>query len=227
MSELLVIVPSRERPRNAARVVRAIETTSRGNTEVLVAVDTDDPQLDHYYKELSGVLFEVPPGGHNGAINSAARYAGRSRFIAKLDDDHVPRTPGWDVAFMEALEEMKVGIVYGNDLHQRERLPTAPAMSREIVDELGYMAPPELQHLFVDNFWLDLGTAAGCIRYLKTVVIEHMHPHAYKALMDPGYARVNSPSQYERDHPAYQQYKAERFRSDVDKITKLIERKQG
>jgi hypothetical protein len=123
-----------------------------------------------------------------------------------MGDDHMPRTVGWDAAYLEALRELGTGLVYGNDLLQGSSLPTQVAMTTDIVRALGYMAPPDLTHLYVDNFWRDLGRSAGCLRYLPDVIVEHRHPAAGKAQWDAGYARVNNSAMYEHDATAYEQY---------------------
>ena len=141
--------------------------------------------------------------------------------IGFMGDDHRPRTVGWDTAYLEALRELGSGIVYGNDLLQGERIPTQVAMTTDIVRELGFMAPPVLKHLYVDNFWRDLGTAAGCLRYLSNVVVEHMHPIAGKAPWDDGYARVNAPTMYSGDANAYAKWAAMDLAAAVEKVRAL------
>lgn len=208
---LLVIVPTRGRPQNISRLIDAWAETSAGVAQLLVAVDDDDPaKLDY----LSVVLptgfawLEAAPrpdgGGMGPVLNRyATRYAGSYRALGFLGDDHVPRSGGWDRLIVKALSELGTGIVYGDDLFQRQNLPTAVFMTADIVRTLGWMSPPELRHLWIDNAWMDLGRAAGCLRYLPDVVIEHVHPAAAKAAMDDGYRRVNSPTQNTEDFAAY------------------------
>jgi hypothetical protein len=94
-------------------------------------------------------------------------------------------------------------------------------MTSDIVRALGYMAPPALTHLFVDDFWRDLGRAADCLRYLPEVVVEHLHPIAGKAEWDEGHKRVNAASMYAADRVAYTRYRATQFRADVVKVQGL------
>jgi hypothetical protein len=159
------------------------------------------------------------------ALNARATgYAGLDDppfAIGFMGDDHCPRTYGWDKAYVDALREMGTGIVYGNDLIQGARLPTQVAMTADIVRALGYMAPPALTHLYVDNFWRDLGTVAGCLRYLPDVTVEHRHPIAGKAEWDEGYRRVNDAAMYERDRLAYVEYQRTQFVADVAKVKAL------
>lgn len=171
-------------------------------------------------------------GGMNAALNAAALNltdaAGGVRrpfAVASFGDDHRPRKTGnvgWDTRFMEVLHELRTGIVYGDDKLQGAALPTAVAMTSDIVRALGHMAPGSMRHLYIDNYWLTLGQAADCIRYLPDVVIEHMHPGAGKAPMDEHYARVNSRESYEHDHAAFEAYKAGgQLTQDADLVRSL------
>jgi hypothetical protein len=227
MPDLVMVVPSRGRPEAVAELALACQATCTANTVLLVAVDQDDLTLDRYQAPAGTTVFftwSPAASGHVGAINWAAARA-LADFnpvaIGKLDDDHRPRTKSWDADLLAELRELGTGIVYGNDLLQGERLPTAPVMSAGIVRALGWMGPPSLNHLFVDNFWRDLGEAAGCLRYVPSVVIEHLHPAAGKAAMDAGYERANAPRAYERDGAAYRAYRAERFERDVATVRAL------
>jgi hypothetical protein len=226
VADLVVIVPSRGRPERCAELVQACAETCTASTVLVVALDTDDLRAPEYIAPAGTTVFyqHVEPAGHVGAINAAARRAladFQPFAVAKLDDDHRPRTKGWDARYLEALRELGTGIVYGNDLLQGERLPTAPAMTADIVRALGFMAPPSLRHLYCDNFWRDLGEAAGCLRYLPDVVVEHMHPLAGKASMDDGYRRANSAERYTEDGAAYERYRAERLAADVERVRAL------
>lgn len=230
MADLVVVVPSRGRPERAAELAQACADTCSADTWLVVAVDADDPALPDYDTALTGTRAIVhavtEPAGHVGAINAGAAEALRWEeapvAIGKLDDDHRPRTRHWDAMLLAELDKLGgVGIVYGNDLLQGAKLPTAPVIGAEIVRTLGYMGPPALTHLYVDNFWLDLGQAAGCLRYVPQVVIEHMHPHAGKAKMDDGYLRVNSPQRYAADGAAYDAYAAGQLLADVAKVRAL------
>lgn len=228
MPDLVIVVPSRGRPKAAAELAEQCAKTCTADTVLLVVVDTDDPTLPEYQAPTGTQVYfswAPPDSGHVGAINWGAARALEDFHpfaIAKLDDDHRPRSPkGWDAAMLAALREMGTGIVYGNDLLQGERLPTAPAITSGIVKELGFMAPPVLDHLYCDNFWLDLGKAADCLRYMPEVVIEHLHPAAGKAQWDEGYSRANSSAQYQRDGSAYAEYRQGRFAEDVARVQRL------
>lgn len=214
--ELTVIVPSRGRPEAVEAMAHAFEgTCGSDGVHLLFAVDADDPVLPEYRAaaERTGLhlyVSENPERTMVACLNRAARDAvAFDHFpyaVAFMGDDHRPRTPGWDVQYLDALHRLGTGLVFGNDLVQGERLPTQVAMTADVVRALGWMAPPVLRHLYVDNFWRDLGVHAGCIRYLPDVVVEHLHPFAGTAGMDAGYERVNAPEAHFADEVAYRQF---------------------
>jgi len=156
----------------------------------------------------------------------AVEYARRYRYIGFMGDDHRPRTERWDAQVIRTLAKMRVGMVYGDDLLQGAALPTAVFMAGNIINVLGWMAPPGLIHLYLDNFWLTFGNAMDDgIRYLPNIVIEHMHPIAGKAPSDAGYVEVNAPDVYAHDAQVFRDYQdSGAFRRDVDLVREMRER---
>ena len=221
-----MIVPSRGRPQNIAVLLDAWRDTASGSSRLLIAVDDDDPELDHYQKldiRAGDVELVVGPRMRMGpTLNTlAVARAGQHFAVGFMGDDHRPRTVGWDVRFVEALEELGTGIVYGDDLLQREALPTAVVMTSDIIRALGYMAPPGLIHMYLDNAWLALGKQTGRIRYLPDVVVEHMHPFAGKAPMDAGYAEVNASRVYAHDQSVFAEWLARGLPAAVEAVNRV------
>jgi hypothetical protein len=229
MADLVVIVPSRGRPEQADELASAFEKTCTADTRLCFAVDFDDDDVEQYVSLMDGFRMVRVVGQNFGnmvtALNKAAvQWAGLDHApfaIGFMGDDHRPRTKGWDQAYLDALCELGTGIVYGDDLLQGEKLPTQCAMTADIVRALGHMAPPTLRHMYVDNYWLDLGRAADCIRYLPEVVVEHMHPVAGKSEWTEGHRRVNDRSVYQADEAAYGTYRVSEFPTDVAKVRAL------
>lgn len=229
MQEMVWIVPSRSRPSNIERLIAGFHTT-RVHTDLLVVVDNDDPELEEYLKVAGKASsFEW----FTLAVWSRLRLAGTLNYFALamaseyeqigfMGDDHLPRTPIWDGLMSAKLRKMKTGMVYANDLFQRESLPTEVCMTSDIIRSLGYMVPTTMTHLYLDNFWLDLGRAIGRIEYLEQIVIEHIHPHAGKAPSDAQYEDLNSNRQATADKHAYDTYKRKQFPTDVAKILEMI-----
>jgi hypothetical protein len=229
--DLVVVVPSRGRPGNVERLVQAWHDTSQASTELVVAVDEDDPRLKDYQEIRMPFLGRLRVGRRlrlGGTLNEvAAEYADRAFAIGFMGDDHVPRTVGWDATVTAALEELGTGIVYGDDLIQGAALPTAAFMTSDIISALGYMVPGGLVHLEIDTAWLLLGRAIDRIRYLPEVVIEHCHPIAHTAEWDDGYAEANDPAQYEADGRRLEEWMRDGLDGDVAKLKGLIASKEG
>ena len=223
MRPLVVLVPSRGRPGNAARLAEAFDRTCvLPGTRLVFGVDDDDHTGGEYLplrSERVGVDIVPSRGGPgmNAALNRmAVEYAPRFEVVGFMGDDHVPRTDGWDARVCEALAH-RPGVAYGDDLLQREALPTQVFLTSTVVETLGWMAPPAQRHLYLDNFWLMLGRQVG-ITYLSDVVIEHLHPIARKAEVDDGYRLVNARQMYARDEKAFTEYLASDFSSDVTRV---------
>lgn len=221
---MLVIVPSRGRPDNIAALVESFKQT-RTYAELLVVVDDDDELLERYE-----MVMEAAPDWATLAVTERKRlgptlneYAVKSAplydIIGFMGDDHRPRTHAWDRTFANSLAHMGgVGMAYGNDLLQGPNLPTAVWMSSCIVETLGYMLPPGLTHLYIDDAWKALGLRINKLSYVGDVVIEHLHPVAHKAAWDEGYAEVNSGAMYENDGKVFHAYLENGLTTDAEKI---------
>lgn len=231
MTDLVVIVPSRGRPQAALELAESFrDTCALRASHPVIVVDSDDPAAHEYDTIARLGLGSIIRDEHASMVDALnQRAVGKASLeedlrpfaIGFMGDDHRPRTHGWDKAYLDALREMGTGIVYGNDLFQGARIPTQVAMTSDIIRTLGYMAPPTLTHLYVDDAWLQLGRAIGAIRYLPDVIVEHLHPVANKAEWDEGYARVNSPEMYARDRAAYGRWLAESLPAEAARLRQL------
>lgn len=219
---MLTIVPTRGRCDNAMRLFEAINATA-DFTELIFAIDADDVaeygDLMHATAGVNNVKIVIAARmGMNGTLNHWANWmAPDYDYICFMGDDHLPITKGWDTKLAEAIGD-KAGIAYGNDLLQGENLPTAVVMSTKIIRALGFMSPPALKHLFLDNFWLAIGKALGNATYLSDVVIEHLHYINGKAAHDERYAAVNNAEMHNADEAIFAEYMANEFADAVESV---------
>jgi len=219
-----IIVPSRHRPHNIKELQQSFidtETMSR----LFIVVDEDDETLEQYLSLENNftevLIFERGRKGMADPLNNAARQLvtdERWQYFIFVGDDHRPRTLQWDKVWRTNLDDLVTGLVYGDDLFQREQLPTAIGMTRSIVEELNGMIPEGFAHLYVDNFWLRLGRDLNAIRYLPETVIEHLHPIAGKGEWDDSYHETNSSEYYNAGLQAFNTYIAS------DNYQHLVER---
>ena len=225
-AELLVIVPSRGRPENIAALWDAWQTTTTSSARLLVAADDDDRTLPDYRNVCSerGIKLTVGPRLRMvPTLNElAVQWAPLYPAVGFLGDDHRPRTADWNERYLETLQELGTGIVYGNDLLASERLPTQFALTSNIVQALGAIVPAPVKHMFADNQVWDLGHAIDRIRYLPDVIVEHLHPLNGKADDDAGYREVNNPDAFEADRLIYADWYHNRMPADVEKLKALL-----
>lgn len=210
MKEMIILVPTRGRPRNAVELLTEHDRLST-HSDILFVIDANDPEHDAYEYEVGAekcMTIQNETRGMAYPINKAASAIAKKdeyKYFAFLGDDHRPRTAGWDELLIQAMQK-RPSMAYGNDLLQKERLPTMIAMTSDIVKALDGMVPPKMKHLYLDNFWKKLGQDLGALTYLDHVIIEHMHPVAGKAEWDEGYKEVNATEIYSFDALAYQNY---------------------
>ena len=219
---MLTIIPTRGRNDNAIRLFEAINATA-DFTEVVFAIDADD------VKTYNGLMAETAGlnnvkvciadrMGMNGTLNHwASWFSPDYDYIRFMGDDHLPRTGGWDTKLAEAIGT-EPGIAYGNDLLQGENLPTAVVMSSKIIRATGFMSPPALKHLFLDNYWLAMGHALENVNYLSDVIIEHLHYTNGKAALDDRYVAVNTVEMHNGDQAIFAEYLATEFANDVENV---------
>lgn len=228
--DLLVVVPSRGRPASIERLCKAMDETCRGDTTLLLGLDDDDPELDEYLNFAANLpvvpMVEMRPALRQVVawINElAAPRTGEYRFIGHIGDDNIPRTDGWDVAIMEALESAP--FAFGNDLnpHRPPGSLCCHVFTRsEVVAALGYLGPPSLQHSFVDDAWMAWGRAAG-ITFLPDVILEHLHFTTGGSDFDETYA--GSAALIAADQAAFAAYCAGGLDADIARIRAAVSRR--
>lgn len=236
MTGLVMIVPTRSRPASVWRLVQAWCDTGAFDDggRLLFAADADDPQWEHYRAAVaapglpSGVEMVTADRWRpmvqklNAVAVAVCSRTPPAAAVGFAGDDHVPRTRGWVGRCVAALAEMGTGIVYGADGYQDDNIPTWWTMTPDIVQVLGMMVPAPVEHLYCDNAMRLLGDAAGCLRYLPDVLVEHMNPYADgKGEMDAQYRRVNSTAQYRRDSRAFAVWRRRTLRSQAEAVRGL------
>ena len=211
-NRMLLIVPSRKRPEACDELLTAFEETAECS-DILFGLDDDDKSK--YSERVLARSAINPRLRMGGTLNLlATQNADDYEFLSFMGDDHRPRTKSWDRILCDAIGSAP-GVSYGDDLLQGANLPTAVTLSSKIVQSIGYMVPPSLVHMYMDNFWKDFGEKIGNISYRSDVVIEHLHYLAGKAINDLQYQEVNAPHIYEKDRLAYEDYKKTQMETDT------------
>lgn len=224
--DLLVITPSRARPSWASRLLEAVHSTARGPVHVALCVDDDDPELEAY-RAIELRPFDVLIVGPRKNLvewtnHVAVASTGKYRYLASLGDDHVPRTPGWDVKLIRVIAGFPggTGFAYPHD-GVREDVPEAVVVSSDIVEALGWFMLPSLTHYWVDNVWMELGKANGCIKLLRAVNVEHLSPMVGKAAPDDTHR--TQAMRIPQDHATFREWRqGPGYKKDVATVASII-----
>ncbi len=103
-----------------------------------------------------------------------------------IADDVVPKTHNWDTRLVNAAGRARVASA--NDEWQApRRLHGAAAYGGDLVRALGYLCPPDLQHMFFDDVWETIGRELKVWDVLMDVVTTHEHHAVGKAPKDAAY----------------------------------------
>lgn len=165
-SPILVLLPSLNRSASLAECVGLLALHGTGQFDVFI---------------IGG------PGGGTAAFNSVPMDLVRAYSIVSLmGDDCRVRTPQWDQLVLDRMGGAP-GLVYGRDGIKDQSLCTHPFISARIILELGFVQPPELNHFYADNFYMDLLGPLGMLRYVPELVTEHMHFTVGKSSVDSTY----------------------------------------
>lgn len=206
--ELLLLVPTRGRPANVARLVAACEKTCQAGTALIFGMDEDDPQLTAATAAAAPwPVVTGPRMGLTGWTNRLALDHLEVPYLASIGDDMVPQTPGWDRLLLDAIKTRPggAGMAYPWD-GRRSDVPEAVVMSSSIVAALGWMAFPKSRHWFIDNVWADLGHGASCLTYVDAARVAHLHPNVEGG--DPPDLVYNEAAEtYRRDMAAYNRWR--------------------
>ena len=216
-NKILLIVPSRKRQDKIVNFYLHFKNHS-SITDLCIGLDDDD---EINYPRFDNVIYEINPNMNlSQKLNYiSTKYVDKYQYIAFMGDDHWIRTDNWDIELINSISDINNGIAYGDDLFQGQNLPTFVLMDSGIVKTLGYMCPPEQIHLYLDNFWKDLGTRLGTLRYVPSVIVEHMHYVNNKASVDEMYELVNSNEMYIHDEKKYTEYINDQFEKDVQRLS--------
>lgn len=189
--------------------------TCRGDTRLVLGVDSDDPTLPEY-RALEGCELVVRQRMPLVRWLNLLAVPRREKYIGHIGDDNVPRTDGWDVGVMESLDRHQ--FCFCDDLdpgREPGSLSIHIFMRAEVVQKLGYMGPPTIQHMYVDPVWFAWGNATS-IEFLSDVVLEHLHYSLGRSPLDESYER--STGLIPTDCAAYNDYCDQGLNDDIAKL---------
>ncbi len=205
-------MPSYGRPE---RLRELLEAPGGWPEKVVVLVNLDDPEHEHYFHVLDALkakwtldLLDQGEGGKAqygipwrlASIASGSRCADAHRaitmrwpdepFYGLLCDDQWPITPSWDKALIEAAGDRYIATPAGEPLFPKLR--NALVLGGELVRAMGSLVPAPVKHNYEDNIWDQIAEDFGILRPLPDVIVEHRHWIRGDATKDKTYERGSS-----------------------------------
>lgn len=222
MKPLAIVCPSRGRAASCIRMAESSCATS--GADVLLYVDSDDPEIWDYRggvgnmntesRAIRGrtILHVGPPIGRGHAVNRLCEQFRDYRMYLIVSDDITFDRLHWDLEVVEAMEN------FGDDIgcvhlasENGERYVNWACISRKWIDTLGWFNYPGCNHFTQDTIIQVLAEALGRITFIEPKVLTHHvidHPD-----IEP---RLNA------DCRAFLWYMAKQFGSDLAKLKAVM-----
>lgn len=187
------LLPSRRRPYNLARFFAACRASGVA-TEGTVLVDRrdwNDNRLDYEACDPpAGWRFRLTEGETQGdKVREVWPEIADRAWLGLIGDDCVPETAGWDRRLVEHLEPALI-VSCEDGWQAPQRLGNCWIIAGALARRVGYIFPPGLQHLFVDDIWEAIGRGADCWHRDMTVKVAHRHVQKGEAPPDETYRAI-------------------------------------
>ncbi len=190
------IMPSRSRPHNVLRFIKAYDET-KATTPVWLRLDKDDPNPGYIHENW---IVEIGPRLPLSEIyNEAFRLYPDSPWYGFIADDVVPKTLYWDRLLINAAGIDGMAVPSGG-----EGTPHF-VLGGDLVRSVGWLSLPGLDRLYIDTVWENIAKKRNVLRYVPNVILEHRHFSNGKALFDRTYRKEKKAE----DKLIYQTWKEE------------------
>lgn len=205
----------RGRPDNVKKFIEEYKAATGGNSELLFAVDSDDPCKDELLKNIEG--YRHIEGTWPGVCQKL-----QSMYEAFKDDkftvyhgsaDDITYSKHFDTIIMNELSYLDVmakhrcWILYGNDMVHGQRLCTHWFATKEYVDAVGYFTPKTyMNHCFTDNTFYFIAISIGILRYIPWLMTHHHSWANGEAKKDENFERAYAQDKVEHDRLACERW---------------------
>lgn len=163
-----VLMPSRSRVELARK---AIESLGKGDFEVLICIDYDDPQIEEYKKLCSPFvrLFMEPRHGYENLHKYYNRLSKEAKgdWLLLFNDDATMETENW-TKMVDGFNPKEPVVL--NIFHEIDNL--FPLISRKFYEILGHYS----LNTHADSWVQQVGERSGTQHYVEGYKIIHLKP---------------------------------------------------
>jgi len=178
-----LLLPSRGRPDNIARLHSSLVATSSGPWELVIRLDDDDPTRDAYPTHAN-IIYSVGPRVVLSQYWNECHALAQGPIFCHAGDDIVFHTPNWDRLVAATFPADGIAFVHGDDGSVNGRLlGTHGFLHQRWVDTVGTFCPPYFSSDYNDLWFNEVANALGR-RIFVPIITEHMHPAFGKAEWD-------------------------------------------
>jgi len=222
MKKIAILVPIRTRLKHLEEMVKTWKETTEGKSQLIFGIDDDDTTYDEFMKQNPQFIYHIAPRRPTLQwLNVLAiEYCEEYDYLCFFEDDLRFRTDKWETTVINALDGIGgIGIVYGEDQLNHDRIVGCPFITSNIVKRLGKMVPNSLNFLWADYYWKKLGDGIGRLKYIPEIVIEHLHHSTKKS--DPDAVSANIDAHGQIDYEIWNTLSSE-IEEDINVVKQLI-----
>lgn len=212
---------SRSRPDKFRRGLESIAQNSvSDNYVVLATLDSDDPAIEQYRKELrecsiaSQVIATVATSKNKiDAINRDLTVIQDWDILVNMSDDMVFTAQGFDEVIRLAFGGNTDLFVHFSDGFQKSNISTMSIIGRKYFERDCYIYHPDYKSLWCDVEATEVAKLRGCYKYMgdNINILTHLHVAWGKAEWDSLYERNENRTINIADKETYLARKAHNF----------------
>jgi hypothetical protein len=178
------LIPSKGRPNLAKRLFEAADFKEPG----ILILNTND-ELEYRSLRLPEGWRRVvtQPTYLSDALNRGLSHASGEPWYGILNDDHLPKTVGWERAVIEAAGLKSMAWPHDN---YAKRI-SCHVKGGDLVRKLGWFVCPRMKHFWLDDADELIAKEVGGV-FLENVMVSHEHVNAGR--MKPDRTYVERPS---------------------------------
>lgn len=218
----MFVLPTLNRPKLLQKCMESAIKT-RFSHSCLVLVDQFDPSRKEYESLDFPLQFTfMITQGVTMAEKVAEVFDDSWAFCGIINDDFEFVTEEWDLKLLKYLDGKT--FVSSNDRVQRSFIKPSgvTVWSTPLLKTLNWKSffPPGMNHLFIDDIWLQLGNATGSWRLAADVIVLHNHVLDGKMEQDATFHKTYDDffAGTSRDKSVFDLYMQHDFQKDVQKI---------
>lgn len=173
------LLPTRRRLDKLKKFFDAAKATEMVTPGALIVHGEEFAELREEYNALLPANWSILTVPEDGGAAYKCQYIWDSYpglfdqgWVGFVSDDCVPETSNWDVTLVAQLSGWNM--ISSNDGWQApKRITCAIVWSVQLLNAIGYLAPPGLQHLFWDDELEVIGRATSCWSVDMNVMVRH------------------------------------------------------